>query len=392
MPRKKNAVRADGRIAVQVYLGMVNGRRKYKTVYGKTQKEADAKALEIKLSMKKGIDIAADRTTFGYWCTRWLKNKESSVSATRYRSYKANADKFKLFESMPITKITVEDIRDIISELAVENPNTKKPMAKQTLNNVIGVARQIFDMAIENRVMDFNPAQYVKIPKTDAVKLKRRALTSEEQSWICDTPHRAQCAAMIMMYSGLRLGELIPLRWDDIDLKQGVIDVNKSVEFVGNAPIEKSSAKTASSIRQVHIPQKLVDYLKKQAHTSNLVCPGLSGGMMTQTQWKRVWSSYLTDLNFKYGTRTDTTGKLASSKHNPHGLHEDIPHFTAHWLRHTFASMLYLAGVDVLTAKDQLGHADIKTTLNIYTHLDQEHKEKSVQKLDEYLDAERDTR
>ena len=63
-----------------------------------------------------------------------------------------------------------------------------------------------------------------------------------------------------------------------------------------------------------------------------------------------------------------------------------IPKITPHWLRHTFATILYFAGVDILTAKEQLGHSDIKTTLGIYTHLDKQYKRKSMSRLDEYLD------
>ena len=63
-----------------------------------------------------------------------------------------------------------------------------------------------------------------------------------------------------------------------------------------------------------------------------------------------------------------------------------IQEFTAHQLRHTYASMLYMAGVDVLTARDQLGHTDIKTTLAIYTHLDKRYKVNSMDKLDSFLD------
>ncbi|MDR2571583.1 MAG: tyrosine-type recombinase/integrase [Oscillospiraceae bacterium] len=64
-----------------------------------------------------------------------------------------------------------------------------------------------------------------------------------------------------------------------------------------------------------------------------------------------------------------------------------IPRITPHWLRHTYATMLYFAGVDVLTAKEQLGHTDAQTTLGIYTHLDKTHKRKAMSKLDEYLSS-----
>ncbi|WP_304509631.1 tyrosine-type recombinase/integrase, partial [Anaerotignum sp.] len=62
-----------------------------------------------------------------------------------------------------------------------------------------------------------------------------------------------------------------------------------------------------------------------------------------------------------------------------------MPRFTAPWLRHTYATMLYLARVDVLTSKEQLGHSDVQTTLNIFTHLDGKHKRKSMDKLNIYI-------
>ena len=64
-----------------------------------------------------------------------------------------------------------------------------------------------------------------------------------------------------------------------------------------------------------------------------------------------------------------------------------IPRFTAHWLRHTFITLMYMAGVDILTAKEQAGHEDIETTMGIYTHLDEQFKKKNVSKLDEYLSS-----
>lgn len=87
MPRKQNKRRSDGRIAVQVYLGTVDGKRKYKTVYGNTQKEADEAALQIKLAMRKGIDVTAERDTFGDWARRWMKYKESDISFSQRQSY-----------------------------------------------------------------------------------------------------------------------------------------------------------------------------------------------------------------------------------------------------------------------------------------------------------------
>ena len=388
MPKTKK--RADGRYARQVYLGRNgDGRRQYKTVYGSSAKEAEDKALGIRLQLKKGIDVSAGQDTFGEWAAYWLSTKKGGVSD---RHYQGLAGKVSLLSewigTQPIGRIRPADIQTIIQDLANCNPKTGRPTAKKTLQDIRSVASQIFSAAIENRVMDYNPAQYVRIP-VKAPQEKRRALTPEEQQWIIDTPHRAQRAAMIMMYAGLRRGELIPLQWNDVDLAQGTISVTKSVEIIGGHPKIKAGGKTAGSCRVIDIPNRLVQFLtqeKSDAGPFDLVCPSVKGTMLSESGFRRMWESYLSDLNFKYGNRLDKTGKLATSKCNPHGIERTIPPITAHWLRYTFATMLYLAGVDVLTARDQLGHSDIKTTLSIYTHLDKQYKRRSMDKLNAYLD------
>ena len=390
MPKRKNTVRSDGRIAVQVYIGRVDGKRKYKTVYGATQKEADQKADEVRAMLKKGIDIATARDTFSEWSKKWLMTKEADVSHVYYNGLSGKVNRINIWiGDIEISKVRTSDMQDIVDCLAKSNGRTGKPTAKKTLSDYKGICEQIFELAVENRVLDYNPAKYIRIPQK-APQEHRRALTDEEQGWICDTPHRAQRAAMIMMYAGLRRGELIPLQWRDVDLIHGTISVTKSVEIVAGKSVVKSGGKTDSSVRVIDIPLILKNFLSDEYSASGatpfqLVCTGANGGMLTESAFRRMWESYIRDLNFKYGNRMDKKGNMAKSKYNKNGVQITIPKITPHWLRHTFATLLYLAGVDVLTAKDQLGHSDIKTTLSIYTHLDQIHKRKSMSKLDEYL-------
>jgi len=384
MPRKKNTVREDGRISVQVYTGMVDGKRKYKTVYGATQKEAESKALQVKISLKKGIDVSAGQDTFKQWVDQFIAMKKFDVSESQMVSYNSYVKHLSILDGISISKIRVGDIQDIINSLAAENPNTHKPAAKKTLSDIKMTASQVFGLAIESRVIEYNPALSVRIPQR-APQAHRRALTDTEQRWILDTPQRAQIAAMIMMYAGLRRGELIPLTWNDIDLKLKTIRINKAVEMKKEGPTLKDMTKTPAGIRTIDIPQRLVDFLKTQPKKSVLVFPMKSGKMMTGSAWAGMWESYMADLNFKYGNCIDKQGKRATSKYNCNGIVKTIPPITAHWLRHTFATLLYISGVDVLTAKDQLGHEDVKTTLQIYTHLDKIYKRKSMSKLDDFL-------
>lgn len=369
MPKRK-----DGRIYTRVRFEDGS----YRDVYGATQGEANEKADELKQAYKRGMNIeAAKRDTWEMWADRWLEGKKA-CSKRQYQNYEGGKKHFESLNDKKIKTIRASDIKKIINELAEKNPLTGRPTAKRTLTFAKNVAIQIFNEAIDDRVIDFNPALSVKIP-ADMPQEKRRALTDEEQLWIINTVHRAQRAAMIMMYSGLRRGELIPLTWNDIDLENKTITVNKSIEMINGKPSEKSGAKSYAGCRTINIPQRLVDFLKTQERDNILVCHTVDGKMFTATAWTALWKSYMKTLNNKYGSVKKSVSKFS------HGTKRTIPPITAHWLRHTFATLLYLSGVDVLTAKDQLGHADVKTTLQIYTHLDKIYKDKNMKKLDEFL-------
>jgi len=381
MVRKKNAVRKDGLIPKQIYLGRdENGKRITKTVYGKTQKEADAKKNELEALLKKGVDILAANDSFGTWATKWLNWKRARSKDKLYATHNTNVAKFEAIWDKPISKIMVSDIEAIIDPLAESSPASGKPLSKKTLESILGTARQVFEYACTSKALTDNPCEKVTLPLTKAPQ-KRRALTPEEQQWILDTEHRAKRAAMIMMYSGLRRGELIALLWTDINLEEGTISVTKSVESDHGQLKLKDGAKSEYSIRVVDIPSVLTEYLRNETRDSFYVCTNAKRGMHTDQSWKNMWDSYLTEINCKYGRFINKP----KSKFDPNGVPFVIPRFTAHWLRHTFCTLMYLAGVDLLTAQQQMGHADIRTTLAIYSHLDKIHKRKSMMKLDNYL-------
>lgn len=246
-------------------------------------------------------------------------------------------------------------------------------------------ANGVYRMAISNRVVEFNPIADVEISAIQK-KEPKRILTEEEQRWIREMPHRAQAAAMIMLYAGLRRGELVPLMWNDIDFAAGTISITKTVECINGKFILKDGAKSENSVRTITMPHILKNFLleeKQKKVVSLYVVPDAKGCMMSENSFRRMWQSYMTQLNFRYGDFSAYGSR--TSVHDPKGVPMVIEGFTAHQLRHTYASILYMAGVDVVTAKELMGHADIQTTLEIYTHLSKTYKKKEVSKLDEYL-------
>lgn len=354
-----------------VYLGIVNGKKIRKTVRADTEKELDKKVIELKLIFNNK-ELVYSKAKFGEWADKWINEYKipSGISSGTINEYKSAIKHLNnYFEFTELKKITLSEFQKMINELTINNPNTCKPMSKKTLENIIKVASAIFRYADANNVADVPRFFKEVIISKKAPKKKRRALTEEEQQMIINTPHRCQLAAMILMFSGIRRGELIPLLWTDIDLNNGIIYITKSVEMQENTAYIKEGGKTDCAVRKVSIPPILVSYLieYKRSHKrlNFLVCTNVQGKMHTKSSFRRMWDSYLLELNIKYGYKDKDVSKYSPSK-----LPMKIERFTAHYLRHTYATILYLQGIDAVTAKQYLGHSDIQTTINIYTDLE----------------------
>ena len=380
MAKKMNTQRTDGRYMVKVYMGIKNGKKTYKFVYGKTQKEADIKAEELRVSMRKGIDISATNDSFKTWVEHWLRAKKHEVSKDRYDCLKTRAGVWSdALGYAQINQIKPFEIQAVLFSIAAKNPNTGKPMSKKTTKEYIQVINSIFTFAHENRVLEYIPTGNLKIPQNAAEPVQRRALTAEERKRVVEFEHRAKPSAMLMMMSGLRRGEATALQWNDIDFENNKISVTKSYNFKEKDFKLPKNGKA----RVVSVPKRLIDYLKTLPKTSLFVLTNAQGKMMTDDSWRQLYKSYMHDMNLEYGFNGNPP-----SKYQPTKIPMLIPTFTPHELRHTFCTTLFEAGVDALTAKDQMGHADIQTTLAIYTHLSAKHKDVQANKLDAFYDDE----
>lgn len=374
MPKKSNTRRADGRIAVQVYLGRENGKRQYKTVYGKTQKEAEQKAAALKQQLHKGIDLSNSDRSFAYWTDMFLLSKKQQLTNAHYTQTKSRLQYFvDRFGYKSIETIKLCDGEQALIDLAEHNPVTQKPSAKKTLIGYSSALKRCFDYALANRAIDYNPMQHLSVPNS-AQKKTREALNAEQQQWIIDTEHRAQLPAMIMLFAGLRRGEVSALLWSDVDLQNKTITVNKSYDFREN---KVKTTKTAAGIRVIPIPEILVSFLKSAEKNSVYVCPCTNGGVMRESAWQRLWNSYMQALNQKYSDNMQTALNIPMI----------MPTFTPHCLRHTYCTMLYESGIDAVTAKNLMGHKDISTTLGIYTHLSREKAQTDIEKLNSFLQS-----
>lgn len=400
--------RDDGRLEKKVCIGKKetgrfdkNGRpilaRVYRSVYGSSEKELQSKINQLEVLVGKGLDIRKSEDPFIEWAKQYLEEKEAEDIGL---SHKANLRSFvnhlKPIHEMPICDIRIGHIKRIVKDKATDEKDDKgkviRPaLAKRTIAGIVQCARSVFCLAIEERALEFNPADYVKVPK-DTSETTRDALTREQQMWVTTFEHRAKRAAMLMLYAGLRKGEVGALTWGDINLREGYIKIDKAVEFVCGQP-ELKAPKTKAGIRTVDIPDLLVEYLRAEREKDDCiyVVHTQDGKMLSRTTWRFIWRSYMKDLNVEFGYTKNARIRLGIApdkkirKNVPGGLEIIIDTFTPHQLRHTFATNCYHAEIPVEVCRDWMGHSNVKTTLNIYTHLDKYYKRRKKTKLDEFF-------
>lgn len=373
MPRTKK--RKDGRYSRQVYLGRdEQGRRKYKTFYASTDRQAQRLADEFRASLGRGLDPARAGTTLGQLYDQLIQHKTAQgLGKSTLARYQSQKNHWGPLLQRPADQLHAADFQAVLNTLA-DWHDGQPPLAHRTLDGLRASAKAAYALAIPE-VVQYNPLTKTITPAGVPPKA-RHPITEAQQTWIRDTPHPAQRAAMLMLYSGLRRGEATALTWADIDLTAATISVSKSFDFAAG---KIKQPKTPSGVRVVNIPQILVDYLRTQQDGCLYVLHNSKGQRLTQQAWRRLWESYMFDLNLKYGH-----GSL-SRRRGYRDLPMQIEPFTPHQLRHTFCTLMYFAGVDVLTARDQMGHKDISITLGIYTTLDKKYKQKSISLLDNYL-------
>lgn len=323
----------------------------------------------------------------------WIKNAVIGVSYPWAKELISLSNHFdRALGDKYITEIKPDDIDSLIKELSKKNPNTNKPASKRLLKLVADTARRIFEYAVDNGYIEKNPARKSKkqVPK-NAPKKVVNGLSDLQQKIVAGFSHRAKLAIVLMMLTGLRTGELLALEWSDIDFESNTLSVNKRCCRTKTNYYEVIPGTKNGKTRCVPIPESIIGWLEEQLllSDSSLVVPNKKGNLHTPSTWKRMWQSYQCDLNYQvYYNKCKKRGIAPKNKYSPTGIPDMGIKFNAHQLRHTYATMLYLSGVDVLTAKELLGHCDIKTTLGIYTHLEEKFKKLNIIKFDQYIQSE----
>ena len=360
------ARRKDGRYQANIVVGLEpqTGKYKYRTIYADTIAELERKKAEIKADLSRGVYSDDEGYTVMEWGRQWLKIYKSSVEKSTYLGYENTINKHMAI----IGDIRLKDLKKTDIQMAINALNghyESQRRLRLTIN-------QMLECAIDDGLVSKNVCRRVELPHRP--RSEKRALTNLEKKAIerCTefTP-KEKLFVYLLLYTGMRRGEVLALTQNDIDLKRDLIDVNKAVGYGKNQAYPKHP-KTDSGYRTIDIlsPLKplLRDYLKEL--DTIYLFPDSKGQIMSKTVYRRFWDRIYRKLQ--------TAAGYQGAGPNP------IDGLTPHIFRHNFATMLYYAGVDVKEAQRILGHSDSRTTIEIYTHLDQE-QSKSKNKLENFI-------
>lgn len=317
---------------------------------------------------------------FDYWMGTFAKSGRKATTCTNYKSYYNTYIKNTIGKKQ-IAKITKADCQRIINEMVQDG---KK---HSTMSNLKSCLNIVFECAMDDDIIIKNPAKNLKVPQTES---KKRTAIEQQQIELFMEYVKAEPrfkysypAFVVLFNTGLRIGEMAALTWDDVNFKDNTITINKTVNRYRKAdygftmavgsPKSKTSIRTIvfnnfvktvllrqkmQSLQKMPIIPKVDDYGSILEQVKGFVFLNSVGNVWSEPTFRKLIQRIIKQYNIE----AEKNGK------------ETLENFCPHQSRHTYTSLAYAAGLDMKAVSHMLGHSNESITLSVYTHLDQQAK------------------
>lgn len=340
--------------------------RTYRTYKG-TKKQAEAELRNFILEVQNGGIVTTSSMRLEDWLNFYLTNCLPDIADSTRKSYEERIRNriSPYLGKIPIDSISTDHIQRWVTELY-------KDLSTKSVQNLINILNPALEQAVISQKIPRNPCVGVKTKST--VKQHGDVFNKEDIDLALNAARGTSMYLLLLLElaTGMRRGEVLALTWDDIDFSSNEIHISKST-YAYNGERKIKAPKTLSGIRTLTVSQNVIEELST-AH-----------------------EDYLTNKN-TFGLRF-TDSNLVICREDGKPYHPDsittkwsrfirknnLKHIRFHDLRHTNATMMIEAGVDYKTVKDRMGHSDVSTTLNIYTHRTKKTDENAAMKIDDVI-------
>lgn len=377
-------------------------RGKRHSIYAKTLEELREKEIDVLRDVLDGIRAEKSDLTINDLFHLWVQLKRGLKENT-FSNYKYMYTQFVEgdFGETLISELKRSDVRAFYNYLADE-----QHLKANTIDNIHTVLHQVLELGVEDDYLRYNPSDNAlkelrKAHNNDSAK--RRALTIPEQNLFEEflseqgQYHKWYPIFVILLWTGMRVGEITGLRWCDIDLENETIDINhtlvffskgksKGCKFAINTPKTEAGRRVIPMLPKVKeaflMEKQFQEEIGLKCTTSvdgytDFIFINRFGGVQHQGTLNKALRRIIRDCNYEVLDKGHTENTVT------------LPRFSNHSLRHTFTTRMCEAGVNIKAMQDILGHADAETTMDIYAEATKDLKRSEMINFDEYFNNQK---
>ena len=347
--------------------------------YGKTRAEANAKLQAALGAVRMGLPVPTDRLTVAEYLDDWLTGASRALRPSTASTYERHIRLHILptLGRLPIARLRPEQLDRLYAGLLA------KGLSRTSVQHIHAILRRSLSQATRRGVIARNPTDLIDPPRRDHPEMQ--VLSVDQARALLATARTGRHADLEALYvlaltTGMRRGELLALRWADVDAVKRTLTVTGTLQRVkhpdGTSALERAQPKTKTSMRQIPLTAAAVDALKRHAQR--------------QGQQRAVAGSEWTDTGLVF---TNERGgaveprNLLSRSFAPLLTEAGIPHVRFHDLRHTAATLMAAKGVHTKVVSEMLGHASIGITLDLYSHVTPSMAQQAVTAMESLFDA-----
>lgn len=367
-------LRGDGRWVAVVSVGYTSeGRQARKSFYAKTEGEAKRKLRQALARLDKGGGFGDDKLTIGTFLDRWLEDSvKPSLSASTYKTYRSIIINHLSpgLGKVRVTKLTPAQIRTFL------NQKTEDGCSAALVRYMRVVLAAALQQALHDEIVIRNVASLTDAPR--ATQFEASPLTADEANRFLAAARSDRLEALysVALSLGLRQGETIGLRWQDIDLEAGMLHVRNQISRIDDG-YRFVELKTKASRRILPIPREVLDSLKRHKRRQ------LEDQLFAGDRW--------VSLNLVFASTIGTPLEPSNLRLHYKGLLEraGISDRRYHDLRHSCGSLLIARGVQQGVVKEILGHSRIATTMDNYVHVDIDSMRDATDRMSDLFSADK---